>query len=84
MTHPEITRYFMSIGEAVRLVIQAGSMAKGGEVFLLEMGNAVNIRLLAIQMIELSGLIPDHDIPIRYTGLRPGEKLYEELLIDVD
>jgi len=82
VTHPEITRYFMSIGEAVRLVIQAGSMAKGGEVFLLEMGNAVKIQQLAIQMIELSGLVPDHDIPIRYTGLRPGEKLYEELLID--
>jgi FlaA1/EpsC-like NDP-sugar epimerase len=72
----------MSIGEAVRLVIQAGSMAQGGEVFLLEMGNAVKIRQLAVQMIELSGLVPDHDIPIRFTGLRPGEKLYEELLID--
>ena len=72
----------MSIGEAVRLVIQAGSMAQGGEVFLLEMGNAVKIRQLAVQMIELSGLVPDHDIPIRFTGLRLGEKLYEELLID--
>ena len=72
----------MSIGEAARLVIQAGSMAKGGEVFLLEMGNAVKIRELAIQMIELHGLVPDRDIPIRYTGLRPGEKLYEELLIN--
>lgn len=84
VTHPEITRYFMSIGEAARLVIQAGSMAKGGEVFLLEMGNAVKIRELAIQMIQLNGLVPDRDIPIRYTGLRPGEKLYEELLIDPD
>jgi len=63
-------------------VIQAGSMAQGGEVFSLEMGNAVKIRQLAVQMIELSGLVPDHDIPIRFTGLRPGEKLYEELLID--
>ena len=57
-------------------------MAQGGEVFLLEMGNAVKIRQLAVQMIELSGLVPDHDIPIRFTGLRLGEKLYEELLID--
>ncbi len=84
VTHPEITRYFMSISEAVKLVIQAGSMGKGGEVFLLEMGNAVKIRELAIQMIELSGLVPDVDIPIRYTGLRPGEKLYEELLVDIN
>jgi len=82
VTHPEITRYFMSIGEAARLVIQAGAMAKKGEVFLLEMGEPVKIRDLALQMIELSGLIPDKDIPLRYTGLRPGEKLYEELLID--
>ena len=72
----------MSIGEAARLVIQAGAMAKKGEIFLLEMGEPVKIRDLALQMIELSGLIPDKDIPLRYTGLRPGEKLYEELLID--
>jgi len=82
VTHPEITRYFMSIGEAARLVIQAGAMAKNGEVFLLEMGEPVKIRDLALQMIELSGLIPEKDIPLQYTGLRPGEKLYEELLID--
>ncbi len=82
LTHPEITRYFMSIGEAARLVIQAGAMSTNGEVFLLDMGNPVKIRDLAIQMIELSGLIPEKDIPLIDTGLRPGEKLYEELLID--
>ena len=82
VTHPEITRYFMSIGEAARLVIQAGAMAKKGEVFLLEMGDPVKISDLALQMIELSGLIPEKDIALKYTGLRPGEKLYEELLID--
>ena len=82
VTHPEITRYFMSIGEAARLVIQAGAMSKNGEVFLLDMGQPVKIRDLALQMIELSGLVPEKDIPLQYTGLRPGEKLYEELLID--
>jgi len=82
VTHPEVTRYFMSIGEAVRLVIQAGAMAKGGEVFLLDMGQPVKIVELAQQMIELSGYVPDRDIPIQFTGLRPGEKLYEELLIE--
>ena len=82
VTHPEVTRYFMSIGEAARLVIQAGAMSKNGEVFLLDMGQPVRIRDLALQMIELSGLIPEKDIPLQYTGLRPGEKLYEELLID--
>jgi FlaA1/EpsC-like NDP-sugar epimerase len=82
VTHPEITRYFMSIGEAARLVIQAGAMSKRGEVFLLDMGNPVRIRDLACQMIELSGLVPEKDIPLQFTGLRPGEKLYEELLID--
>ena len=82
VTHPEITRYFMSIGEAARLVVQAGAMSNNGEVFLLDMGEPVKIRDLALEMIELSGLIPEKDIPIHYTGLRPGEKLYEELLID--
>jgi FlaA1/EpsC-like NDP-sugar epimerase len=72
----------MSIGEAARLVIQAGAMSKNGEVFLLDMGSPVRIRDLALQMIELSGLIPEKDIPLQFTGLRPGEKLYEELLID--
>jgi FlaA1/EpsC-like NDP-sugar epimerase len=82
ITHPEITRYFMSIGEAARLVIQAGAMSGNGEVFLLDMGQPVKIRDMALQMIELSGLIPEKDVPLKYTGLRPGEKLYEELLID--
>jgi FlaA1/EpsC-like NDP-sugar epimerase len=74
----------MSIPEAARLVIQAGAMAQGGEVFLLDMGEPVKIYDLALQMIRLSGLVPDDDIPIKITGLRPGEKLYEELLISGD
>lgn len=82
VTHKEITRYFMSIPEAVRLVIQAGAMAQGGEVFVLDMGEPMKIYDLARQMIELSGLQVDQDIEIQFTGLRPGEKLYEELLID--
>ncbi len=87
LTHPDITRYFMTIPEAAQLVIQAGSMAKGGDVFVLDMGQSVRIIDLARRMIELSGLTvkdaqtPDGDIEIEVTGLRPGEKLYEELLI---
>jgi FlaA1/EpsC-like NDP-sugar epimerase len=87
LTHPEITRYFMTISEAAQLVIQAGAMAKGGDVFVLDMGQSVKIMDLARRMIELSGLAvkdehnPDGDIEIEITGLRPGEKLYEELLI---
>lgn len=87
LTHPEITRYFMTIPEAAQLVIQAGAMAKGGDVFVLDMGQSVKIIDLARRMIELSGLTvkdeqnPDGDIEIEITGLRPGEKLYEELLI---
>ena len=82
ITHPEMTRYFMSIPEAASLVIQAGAMATGGEVFLLDMGEPVRIYDLAVQMIQLSGLELGHDIEIQITGLRPGEKIYEELLID--
>jgi FlaA1/EpsC-like NDP-sugar epimerase len=87
VTHPEMVRYFMSIPEAAQLVIQAGSMSQGGEVFVLDMGEPVRIVQLAERMIHLSGLSlrdrdnPDGDIGIVYTGLRPGEKLYEELLI---
>jgi FlaA1/EpsC-like NDP-sugar epimerase len=87
LTHPDVTRYFMTIPEAAQLVIQAGAMAKGGDVFVLDMGQPVRIMDLARRMVELSGLIvkdeqtPDGDIEIDITGLRPGEKLYEELLI---
>ncbi len=87
LTHPEITRYFMTIPEASQLVIQAGAMAQGGDVFVLDMGESVKIIDLASRMIELSGLTvkdaenPEGDIEIQITGLRPGEKLYEELLI---
>jgi FlaA1/EpsC-like NDP-sugar epimerase len=84
LTHADITRYFMTIPEAATLVIQAGAMAKGGEVFLLDMGEPVKIYDLAVQMIRLHGLEPERDVKIEVTGLRPGEKIYEELLIDCD
>ncbi|KAA8732071.1 polysaccharide biosynthesis protein [Acinetobacter qingfengensis] len=90
VTHPEVTRYFMTIPEAALLVIQAGAMGEGGDVFLLDMGDSVKIKDLAAQMIALSGLKlkqhadDDGDIEIQFTGLRPGEKLYEELLIEQD
>lgn len=87
VTHPKVTRYFMTIPEAAQLVIQAGSMGKGGDVFVLDMGEPVRIVELAEKMVRLSGLSvrseknPQGDIAIEFTGLRPGEKLYEELLI---
>ena len=88
VTHPDVTRYFMTIPEASQLVIQAGALGSGGDVFLLDMGEPVRIQDLARQMITLSGLkvrepnTIEGDIEIAYSGLRPGEKLYEELLID--
>lgn len=80
ITHPEITRFFMTITEACRLVLEAGAMGKGGEIYLFDMGKSVRIQDLAKKMIQLSGLTLGKDIQIRYIGLRPGEKLYEELL----
>jgi FlaA1/EpsC-like NDP-sugar epimerase len=82
VTHPEITRYFMTIPEACRLVLEACCMGAGGEIFIFDMGKSVKIVDLAKKMIRLAGLIPNQDIQIQFSGLRPGEKLFEELLND--
>ncbi|MCC7232694.1 MAG: polysaccharide biosynthesis protein [Bacteroidia bacterium] len=82
VTHPDVTRYFMTIPEACQLVLEAGAIGKGGEIFIFDMGQSIRITDLAMKMIRLSGLIPGKDIQIVYTGLRPGEKIFEELLTE--
>lgn len=84
VTHPEVTRFFMTIPEAVQLVLEAGAMSEGGEIFAFDMGESVKVKDLAYNMIKLSGMEPGKDIEIVYTGLRPGEKLYEEVLSDAE
>ena len=82
VTDPEMTRFFMSIEEAAQLILQAGAMGEGGEIFIFKMGDCVKIANLAEDLIKLMGFEPQKDIKITYTGLRPGEKLYEELITD--
>jgi FlaA1/EpsC-like NDP-sugar epimerase len=82
VTHPDVIRYFMTIPEAGQLILQAGAMGNGGEIFILDMGTAININEMAHELIKLSGLEPNADIQIEFTGLRPGEKLYEELITE--
>jgi FlaA1/EpsC-like NDP-sugar epimerase len=82
ITDPEITRFFMTIPEACQLVLEAGFMGNGGEIFIFDMGSPIKILDIAIKLIHLSGLVPYEDIEIKFTGLRPGEKLYEELFAE--
>ena len=82
VTHQEVTRYFMTIPESAQLILQAGAIGKGGEIFILKMGTPVRIDEMARDLIRMSGLKPDLDIEVKYIGLRPGEKLYEELITE--
>jgi FlaA1/EpsC-like NDP-sugar epimerase len=82
VTHPEVTRFFMTIPEAAQLILQAGAMGEGGEIYILDMGTPIKIVDLAKDLIRLSGFEPGRDIEIQFTGLRPGEKLYEELITE--